>query len=93
MYKDTSLISPLKGEIIKSNQYTNVSEQESKYLALVVQEMYKNNGIPYQVTQTMHRNRSPEAAITISHTGITFKLGLNWKTTTVTTLTPKGILR
>lgn len=93
MYKNTYLTSPLKGEIIKNNQYTNVSEHEAKSLALAVQEMYKNNGIPYQAVQTVHRDRSPEISVTISHTGITFKLGMNWKTTKITTFTPKGDLR
>lgn len=90
MNKKQLLISPHIGDIVNTNEYVNVSEQEARSLAVAVQEMYRNNGIPYQAVQTVCRDRSPEASVTISHTGITFRLGFRWKTTTVTTFTPKG---
>lgn len=93
MYKNTSLVFPLEEEIQKNNQYTNVSEKEARELAFIVQEMYKNNDISYQATQIIHHSSSPEASITINRRGITFRLGLNRKSITITTLTPKGDLK
>lgn len=90
---NTSLKSSPRGEIVNNNQYTNVSEQEARCLAQIVQEMYRNSGIPYEVKQTMHSDRSPEASMTINHTGITFRVGLNCKTTRTITFTPKGVLK
>lgn len=90
---NTSLNSSPRGEIVNNKQYTNVSEQEARCLAQIVQEMYRNSGIPYEVKQTMHSDRSPEASMTINHTGITFRVGLNCKTTRTITFTPKGVLK
>ena len=90
---NTSLNSSPQREFVNNKQYTNVSEQEARCLAQIVQEMYRNSDIPYEVRQTMHLDRSPEASITINHTGITFRVGLNCKTTRTITFTPKGVLK
>lgn len=90
MFKSTYLDDPLRREIVKNNQHTSVSEKEVYSLVAAVQDMFKANGIPYEVQQAVSRERSPEASIKVSKKGITIKIGITWKTTTVTKFTPKG---
>ena len=90
MLKNTSLIDPMRSGIVPTNQSTYVSKNEAYALAHTVQEMFAANGIPYEVQQAVCKERSPEASVNVTPTGIKFKLGVTWKTTTVTRITPKG---
>ena len=67
-----------------------VSKNEAYALAQTVKDMFVANGIEYEVQQAVCKERSPEASVKVGPTGIKFKLGLTWKTTTVTKLTPRG---
>lgn len=90
MFKNTSLIGPSRNGIVKNNQSTYVSKSEAYELAQTVQEMFVANGIPYEVQQMVCKERSPEASVKVSATGIKFRFGFTWKTTTVTKFTPRG---
>ena len=88
--KNTSLIDPSRCGIVKNNQGAYVSKNEAYALAKTVKDMFVANGIEYEVQQAVCKERSPEASVKVGPTGIKFKLGLTWKTTTVTKLTPRG---
>ena len=88
--KNTSLIDPSRCGIVKNNQGAYVSKNEEYALAQTVKDMFVANGIEYEVQQAVCKERSPEAYVKAGPTGIKFKLGFTWKTTTVTKLTPRG---
>lgn len=88
--KNTSLIDPSKCGIVKNNQEAYVSENEAYELAQIVQDMFAANGIEYEVHRAVCKERSPELSAKFGMSGIKFKLGFTWKTTTVTKIIPRG---
>lgn len=90
MYRDTYLPSPKRGKIATSNGYTKISEQKAKEITQIVCDLYSTNGIPVEVTKEETCERVPEASVTVSPVGLTLRLGINLKKTTVTKVTPKG---
>lgn len=90
MYMNSYLDGPLREELAKNNQYTSVTEHEAYSLASAVLNMFQANGIPYEVQQTVHRERTPEASVMVSKKRIVLKIGITRRVTTVTRITPKG---
>lgn len=90
MYRDIYLPSLTRERNTTNSRYTKVSEQKANEIARAVQQMYHLNGIPIEVTQKVISEKSPEASITLNSTGITFRLGVSCKKTTITKVTPKG---
>ena len=88
--KSTSLIDPSRDGIVKNNQGAYVSKNEAYVLAQIVKDMFVANGIEYEVQQAVCKERSPKASVKVGTTGIKFKFGFTWKTTTITKLTPRG---
>ena len=79
-----------KGENKVEEYILNRSFKMAYALAQTVSDMFVANGIEYEVQQAVCKERSPEAYVKAGPTGIKFKLGFTWKTTTVTKLTPRG---
>lgn len=90
MYKNTYLDDPLRETIIQNSQYASVTRDEACRLAEIAREMFQSNGIPYEVQQAVHSEKSPEVSVMFNKSGITLKIGVTCKKTTVTRLTPKG---
>ena len=88
--KNTSLIDLSRCGIVKNNQGTYISKNEAYALVQTVKDMFVANGIEYEVQHVVYKEKSPEASVKVRPTGIKFKLGLTWKTTIVTKLTPRG---
>lgn len=88
--KNTSLINRSRGEIVKNCQGAYVSKNDADALAQIIKNMFDSNGIEYGVCQATSKERSPEASIEVSVTSIKLKLGVTWKTTTVTKFIPRG---
>lgn len=89
MYKDIYLPSLMRERNITNNRYTKVSEQKANAIALAVQQMYHSNGIPIEVTQKVITKKSPAVSVTLHSTGITLRLGVFGKKTSITKVTPK----
>ena len=89
MYKDIYLPSLMRERNITNDRYTKVSEQKATEIALAVQHMYHSNGIPIEVTQKVITKKSPAVSVTLHSTGITLRLGVFGKKTSITKVTPK----